>query len=195
MGLNCWLAEVRRACHRQEDVGDPLCSMADSSMRRLAEQALEQCTWNCLASAGTKASHSPVACCTANAGCARPARAQAVLLPAHDPLLRTCVSGSGSSTLPAIFTLKNVDGVPCEATRPLVTINILCAGSCCSPCSNNYLEITRCYKAIYEMDSIQADPDKWASVSQSVGQSGQAGRDGATPGLSIPCDQHGLGIH
>lgn len=30
---------------------------------------------------------------------------------------------------------------------------------------NNYLEITRCYRAIYEMDSVQADAEKWGNVS------------------------------
>mmetsp|Transcript_22191 Transcript_22191/g.37947 ORF Transcript_22191/g.37947 Transcript_22191/m.37947 type:complete len:483 (-) Transcript_22191:265-1713(-) len=29
---------------------------------------------------------------------------------------------------------------------------------------NNYLEVTRCYKSIYEVDSVQADPAQWAAA-------------------------------
>lgn len=31
---------------------------------------------------------------------------------------------------------------------------------------HNYLEICRCYKAIYESDGVQADPAQWQPVSQ-----------------------------
>ena len=31
--------------------------------------------------------------------------------------------------------------------------------------SHNYLEMTRCYRAMYETESIAADMDKWAPVS------------------------------
>ncbi len=30
---------------------------------------------------------------------------------------------------------------------------------------NNYLEITRCYRSVYEVESVQEDPAKWAAVS------------------------------
>jgi hypothetical protein len=30
---------------------------------------------------------------------------------------------------------------------------------------NNYLEMTRCYKAVYEVESVQADPNRWVEVS------------------------------
>jgi 26S proteasome regulatory subunit N5 len=34
---------------------------------------------------------------------------------------------------------------------------------------NNYLEMTRCYKAVYEMESVQADPSRWVEVSNLAG--------------------------
>ncbi len=29
---------------------------------------------------------------------------------------------------------------------------------------NNYLEITRCFRAVYEAETVQADPAAWATV-------------------------------
>ena len=34
--------------------------------------------------------------------------------------------------------------------------------------SNNYLEMCRCYKAIYETKAIQADPEKWTPVLKNI---------------------------
>ena len=31
--------------------------------------------------------------------------------------------------------------------------------------SNSYLEVCRCYRAIYEVDTVAADQEKWAPVS------------------------------
>uniref|UniRef100_A0A7S0WTH9 PCI domain-containing protein n=1 Tax=Chlamydomonas leiostraca TaxID=1034604 RepID=A0A7S0WTH9_9CHLO len=33
---------------------------------------------------------------------------------------------------------------------------------------NNYLEMTRCYRAIYDMEAVQAEPDKWTAVLKKI---------------------------
>lgn len=34
--------------------------------------------------------------------------------------------------------------------------------------ANNYLEVTRCYRSVYEVESVQADPAKWATVLKKI---------------------------
>lgn len=53
---------------------------------------------------------------------------------------------------------------------------------------HNYLEICRCYKAIYESDGVQADPAQW----QPVSQAGHASRATAACGwwLNTPHKVH-----